>query len=117
MSKELPPNVQHQIQQFQQLQQQYELIISQKQRLILEGREIDLALAELEKSSEEKVYKNIGSVMLKKETKNVVDELKTRKEEIDLKRESLERQEKRTGDKLKEMQTKIQNILAGKDNS
>ena len=99
MSKEIPPNVQHQLQQFQQLQQQYEMIISQIQKITLEEREIDLALTELEKSNEEKVYKNIGSVMLKTDRLKVIEELKERKEDLSVRKQSLERQEKRTGEK------------------
>jgi len=114
MSKEIPPNVQHQIQQFQQLQQQYEMIVSQTQRISLEEREIDLALAELEKSDEEKVYKNVGSLMIKAGRVKVIEELKARKEEIGVRKQSLERQEKRTGEKLKELQSKLQSLLAGK---
>jgi len=114
MSKEIPPNVQHQIQQFQQFQQQYEMIVSQTQRISLEEREIDLALAELEKSDEEKVYKNVGSVMIKAGRVKVIEELKSRKEEIGIRKQSLERQEKRTGEKLKELQSKLQSLLAGK---
>lgn len=114
MSKEIPPNVQHQIQQFQQLQQQYEMIVSQTQRISLEEREIDIALAELEKSDEEKVYKNVGSLMIKAGRVKVIEELKSRKEEIGIRKQSLERQEKRTGEKLKELQSKLQSLLAGK---
>ena len=114
MSKEIPPNVQHQIQQFQQLQQQYEMIVSQTQRISLVEREIDLALAELEKSDEEKVYKNVGSLMIKAGRVKVIEELKSRKEEIGVRKQSLERQEKRTGEKLKELQSKLQSLLAGK---
>ncbi|MEA1992861.1 MAG: prefoldin subunit beta [Euryarchaeota archaeon] len=113
MNEEIPPNVQHHIQQFQQLQQQYEMVVTQKQRLSMEDREIDVALSELEETDEKKVYKNIGSIMLRKDTEKVVKELKSRKEEIELKKGSLERQEKRITKKLKEMQEKIQSIIGG----
>ncbi|MFQ6087465.1 MAG: prefoldin subunit beta [Candidatus Methanofastidiosia archaeon] len=106
----IPPHVQHELSQFQQLEQQYQMVLSQKQKVTLDLKETELALVELEKESDT-VYKSIGSILVKVKRKDVVEELNERKGTLQTRMQTLERQEKRVLEKLKTMQEKIQKML------
>lgn len=106
----IPPNVQHEINQFQQLEQQYQMILGQKQRVSLDLKETEMAIAELEKNPSV-VYKSVGSILVVAQIEDVKKELAEKKETLSVRLQTLERQEKRLLDKLKEMQTKIQGML------
>ncbi|MGD2247888.1 MAG: prefoldin subunit beta [Candidatus Methanofastidiosia archaeon] len=108
--QEIPPNVQHEIQQFQQLEQQYQMVVSQKQKLTIDLKETELALEELEKNPDT-VYKSIGSILVKTETGKLTKELEERKENLEVRTGALERQEKRLMEKLNTMRSKIEQML------
>jgi len=107
----IPPNVQHEITQFQQLEQQYQMIASQMQAANAELKEIEVTLEELKGVTDEKVYKSAGSVLFKKDREAVVAELTERQETLTLRTTTLERQEGRLRAKLQESQKKIQDML------
>ncbi|NOR60259.1 MAG: prefoldin subunit beta, partial [Methanosarcinales archaeon] len=61
MSGELPPQVQNQLAQLQQVQQQAQALAQQKNQLEIMVKESDMALEELGKIDEDvTVFKNIG---------------------------------------------------------
>ncbi|HEC91656.1 MAG TPA: prefoldin subunit beta, partial [Candidatus Atribacteria bacterium] len=101
----------------QQLQTQLQLIQQQRQQVELRLKEIEEALEELEKADEKaQIYKSVGNVLIKAKGKNeVVEELNSTKESLELRKNTLTKQEGRTREKLTEMQSKVQNamILAG----
>ena len=108
----LPPQLQEQLQRLQQLQQTLQVIISQRQQLEIENSEIDRALSELEKMSEEGiVYKSIGSLLMKSEKKKLIDELRERKELTTTRVSVLTKQQSRTEERLKELQQVIQDRI------
>ena len=97
-------NQEQKIQELQILEQNLQNILMQKQAFQLELSETASALKEIEKSKSE-VYKIIGQLMIKKESKEIVDELKNKKKLISLRLENLEKQETtitERADKLKE---------------
>jgi prefoldin beta subunit len=110
--EKIPPAVQHEINQFQQLEQQYQMILGQKQRVTLDLKETEMAISELEKNPSV-VYKSVGSILVVAPIDDVKKELTEKKETLTVRLQTLERQEKRLLDKLKEMQTKIQGMLGG----
>jgi prefoldin beta subunit len=78
--QELPPWVREQISRLQQLQQNLQAIMMQKQQLEVEMAETDRALQELKKASpDDAIYKNAGSVLIKAKKEEVLKELEEKK--------------------------------------
>lgn len=114
MSEEvkLPPVVQERLLRLQQLQQTLQSILAQKQQLEIELLEIDRALSELEKVSDDAVvYKSVGSLLVMSEKKKVINDLKERKELANMRISVLGRQEERLRSQIKELQEKLQKDL------
>lgn len=108
----LPPAVQERLLRLQQLQQTLQTVLTQKQQLELELLEIDQALGELEKISDDaKVYKSVGSLLIKTEKARVTDELKERKELVNIRISVLGKQEERLRSQVKDLQTRLQRDL------
>lgn len=106
---QIPPQLQEQLQRLQQLQQTLEAVVSQRQQLEMESIEVNRALAELEKISEDGlVYKSIGSLLVRAEKKKIIEELVERKELLATRVTVLKRQQKRADERLKELQKTIQ---------
>ncbi|MEF8879158.1 MAG: prefoldin subunit beta [Candidatus Thermoplasmatota archaeon] len=110
MSKQL----QDQISRLQQLRSQLQTIMQQKQQVEMNLREISQALEELDKTEEKTpIYRSVGSVLIKaKNKKEIIDDLESNKESLDLRKNTLEKQEGRTKEKLSELQSKVQNSLS-----
>ena len=107
------------INRLQQLRTQLQMIMQQNQQIDLKLKEVDEALEELDKTnSKTPIYKSIGSVLIKTNGKTeVVKDLKTTKESLNLRKNTLVKQEGITKEKLNELQSKVQNSikLANKD--
>ena len=113
MSKQL----QDQINRLQQMRTQIQMIMQQKQQVEMRLRETDEALTELEKTDDKTpIYKSVGSVLIKtKGKKQIVSDLKSEKESLELRINTLTKQEGRTKEKLNELQSKVQNSLNVQD--
>jgi len=108
MSGELPPQIQNQLAQLQQLQQQAQAVISQKSQIEALIRETDAALNELEKSSDDAViYKSVGELLFKAEKPKLVEELKERKEMMDLRLKTMSKQEERIQSRFTQLQDQL----------
>lgn len=111
---EVPQNVQHQIAQFQQMQQQAQAISMQKQTVDVQIRETEKALEELKKAEEdEDVYKTAGNLLIKVKKDDMVQELEEKLETLNLREKTVARQEERVMKKLQEMQTSLQQTMQG----
>lgn len=112
--EDLPPQVQNQIQQLQQLQQQYQVLIAQRQQIELRLMDTEKSVEELGKIEENSpVYKNVGSILLKATgKKEIIQELEEDKENLEVRKKTLEKQEERLKQKIEELQTKIQSSLS-----
>ena len=109
---QLPPQVQERLLRLQQLQQTLQSILAQKQQVELEITEIDQALSELQKLTDEAViYKAAGSLLIKAEKTKVTAELNDRKELLNARVTILGKQEERLRSQLKEIQAKLQQDL------
>ena len=109
---EVPQKVQHQIAQFQQMQQQAQEITMQKQNIELQVREAEKALAELKKVEENSdVYKTAGNLLIKVGKNEVTQELEDKIETLKLREKTVQRQEDRIMNKLQEMQSSLQEAL------
>lgn len=113
VEEELSPQIQDQINRFQQLKTQVQIISQQRQQIEIQLRETEEALKELEKTDAgTPIYKSIGALLIKTKNKNDVKrELISNKESLELRKTTLEKQEGRSQEKLSELQSKIQNAL------
>jgi prefoldin beta subunit len=119
-NEDISPQLQDQINRFQQLKAQIQVISQQRQQIEIQLRETEEALSEIEKiSTGTPIYKSIGALLIKTKTKSEVKkELLSNKESLELRKTTLEKQEGRSQEKLSELQSKIQNSikLGGQEN-
>ncbi|MCX6821738.1 MAG: prefoldin subunit beta [Candidatus Aenigmarchaeota archaeon] len=97
--------------QFQAYQQQLQSIMIQKENLKLQMFEIEKALEELEASKEKEAYKITGSIMIKKNSIDLKNELKEKKDSFDVRTKTLEKAEERITTKLKDMEPKLREMI------
>ena len=109
---QIPPLMQEHLARLQQTQQNFQSIMMQKQQLESEKLEIEKALEELKKASDdESVFKHAGTIMIKSNKKDLIDELEEQVELAKTKASLLVKQEERLKITLKEQETKIQEIM------
>jgi len=111
-NQQIPPLVQEQLAKLQQTQQNFQSIQMQKQQLESEKHETEKALEEVKKASDdESVFKHAGTIMIKSNKKDLIDELEEHIELAKTKASLLVKQEERLKIALKEQETKIQEIM------
>jgi prefoldin beta subunit len=109
---QIPPALQHQFMQLQQLQQRLEILVSQKNQLEMQMKEAERALAELENLPEDAtVYKSIGAILVKSDRNKVKEELIDKKDTLEMRIKTIQRQEERTRKQFEESREKIQAAL------
>ncbi len=110
--EQIPPQIQQQLVQFQQVQQQAQTVGTQKIQMEMQLKEIEKTLEELEKiNADSDIYKSVGPLLIKSEKNDVKEELKEKKEVLGLRVKTIQRQEEKILTKLKEMQQKIQDAM------
>ena len=108
-TSKLPPQVQERFLRLQQLQQTLQSVLAQKQQVEIELTEIEQALSELQKVTEDTaVYKAIGTLLVKAEKAKVTVDLNERKELLNTRATVLGKQEERLRGQMKDLQTKLQ---------
>ena len=112
MSGELSPQIQNQLAQLQQLQQQAQAVVTQKAQIEGLLRETEAALKELEKSSDEAViYKSVGEVLFRAEKQKLTEELKEKKDMMDLRLKTMAKQEERIQSRFTQLQEQLKQSL------
>ena len=113
MMDNIPPKVQNQIAQFQQLTQQIQMVTTQKIQLEAQVRELDRTLQELEKATNDSAFfRNVGSLLIQvKDKAALVNELKEQKESSEVRIKTLERQDKHLRERHKSLQEQITQAL------
>jgi len=110
--QQIPPWLQEQVARLQQLQQNLQSIVIQKQHLETEQLETERALEALKKANDnEAVYKVAGSILIKSTKTNLISELEEKKELANTRLTILSKQETRLKENLKEAETKIRETL------
>jgi prefoldin beta subunit len=111
--QQIPPWLQEQVGRLQQLQQNLQLIMGQKQHLEMEQLETERALEILKKAGDnDAVFKNAGSILIKSTKVNLIAELEEKKELANTRITVLTKQEARVKENLKEAETKIKEMLS-----
>ena len=106
--QELPPWLREQLTRLQQLQQNLQAIMMQKQQLEAESIEIEKATEELKKSEEsEAIYKSVGPLLIKTKKDDTLKELDEKKDLANTRLVVLGKQETRVKENLKEVENKI----------
>ena len=113
MMDNIPPKVQNQIAQFQQLTQQIQMVTTQKIQLEAQVRELEKTVQELERVTEESaVFKNVGSLLFQVKDKSaLITELKDQKETAEVRVKTLDRQDKHLRERHKSLQDQITQAL------
>jgi prefoldin beta subunit len=113
VEEEISPQVRDQINRLQEMRVQLQMIMQQRQQIELRLKETDDAIGELEKIGEKTpIYKSVGAILIKSDGKNnVIKELKENRDTLELRKNTLEKQEGRVKEKLNELQSKVQNAL------
>lgn len=112
--QELPPWLREQLARLNQLQQNLQAILMQKQQLEIESVEIDKAIEELKKAGvEDVVYKSAGPVLIRSKRDDVLKELEEKKELLSTRIMVLSKQENRLKENLKDVQSKIDEMIRG----
>ncbi len=109
---QLPPQVQERLQRLQNLQSTLQQLLMQKQRIEMEQMESEKALETLKTvTSESKVYKSVGAVLVERPKDDVVKELEERKEFLDMRLKVIVKQEDKTREKMTGIQETLQKEL------
>lgn len=111
----LSPETQEILIELQTFQQQTQTVLIQKESLNIQNMEIDRALEELKKTTSEDVYKAVGPILVKSNKKDLEKDLAERKETIDLRLKSLQKQEDRLKEKMKQTQERFEEILKNQE--
>lgn len=112
--EQIPPWLQEQVGRMQQLQQNLQSIMMQKQHLESEHLETERALELLKKANDDDVvYKTAGSILVKSTKTSLISELEEKKELANTRLTVLSKQETRIKENLKEAETKIREMLRG----
>ncbi len=113
--KEISPQLQNQIAQYQNLQQQLQVLGSQRVQLEAKLREIESTLEELGKvSTDTPVYKSIGMLLVRQDDRDgLKKELEEHKETLTIRVKSLQKQEKSLSERYNDLAGKIQTALGG----
>ena len=111
---EIPENIQQQLNQFQQLQQQAQAVTLQIQNVEVQIQETEKALEELKKTDENtEVFKQAGTLLIKVEYADALADTEDKLETLNLRKQTMSRQEERVMKKLEEMQATIQAAMQG----
>jgi prefoldin beta subunit len=113
--KEISPQMQNQIAQYQQLQQQLQVLASQRMQLEAKAREIDGSLQELAKTGPDTVvYKSIGALLVRADDReSIKKELDEHKETISIRVRAIQKQETSLGERFEQLQQKLSEALGG----
>ena len=113
--KELPPQVQNQLAQFQQLQQQLQVLATQRLQLEAKLRETAGTIEELGKAgAKTPVYRSTGSLLIRVEERGALaKELEEQKETLEIRVNTIKKQEKSLGERYEQLQQKLSAALEG----
>ncbi|MEO9276198.1 MAG: prefoldin subunit beta [Nitrososphaera sp.] len=112
--QQVPPWLQEQVSRLQQIQQNLQSIVLQKQHLESERLETERALEVLKKMNDnDAVYKTAGPILVKSTKPSMISELEEKRELANTRLTVLSKQEARLKENLKEAETKIREMIKG----
>ncbi|MBW3015222.1 prefoldin subunit beta [Candidatus Woesearchaeota archaeon] len=112
MTDKIEKETENKINQLQMLEQSLNNFLLQKQQFQAQLIEIDSALTELK--STEKAYKIVGNIMVASKKEDLEKDLKQKKEMVELRIKTLEKQEQKLRDKASSLQEEVMQKLKPK---
>lgn len=111
LTERVPPELQHLLMKYQQLQEQYATVTTERTAVESELRETQRVIEELSKLEDDAtVYKAAGMVLYRANKEDVVKELSERKELLELRLRALKKQEELLKNQLAETQRRIKEL-------
>lgn len=102
--------MQQNIVEFEKNRNQLLAISNQKQQFQIQSAALSEAVSELEKTSEKKVFKAVGNILIQVDTEKVKKEISEKKESLELRIKTLQKQEDSMVSKLNKLKSEIQGI-------
>ena len=99
------------IAQYQSLQQQMQSLMVQKETMQMQLIETDKTIEELDKVKDEKVYKISGQIMISKTPDEAKSELNETKEAIEIRLQSIEKNEEKITARVKELENELKKLM------
>jgi len=106
---DIPKESQEKINKLQLMEHNLQALDQQRQQFQAQLFELDSAIAALEKAPT--AYKIVGSVMVHSEPKKLLEELKQKKDVLDVRIGSVEKQEQKLHDSAKQLQDDVLSTL------
>lgn len=114
MEKKLSPKIQNQLMMLQQVQQQLQTVVAQKNQYEIAIREAQRAEEELKNVEDDaEVFVSVGTVMMQQKKDRVEASVAEKIETLQLRIKSLEKQEKALQGKFEQLQIQIKGALEG----
>jgi prefoldin beta subunit len=111
----ISPKIQNQLAMLQQVQQQLQTVLSQKNQYEMAVREAKRAQEEIKDAADDApMYMSVGTVMVQKKKDAVNTKLSEKVETLELRIKSLEKQEAMLQGKFEQLQTQIKSALDGR---
>lgn len=108
---ELTEELKQELVSYQNLQQQYQLIASQRQQIQLQVLELDKALEEVSKAGTETgFFRAVGGVLVPKTKATLDKDLKEEKESVEVRVSLLEKQEQKLRERLEAIRKKFESL-------
>ena len=102
---ELNKDAQEKLQQLQIMEQSLHATLAQKQNFQAQQLEVESAISQL--SGKKTAYRIIGSIMIESDAESMKKELEEKKEKIDIRIKSLDRQEEKVKSKAESLQKDV----------
>ncbi|MCK5474083.1 MAG: prefoldin subunit beta [Candidatus Aenigmarchaeota archaeon] len=93
--------------QYQQLQQQLQTIMMQKEQYRIQLAEFEKASEDLKNTKSDEIFKVSGTILIKSSKKDVGKDLEEQKETLEVRMKTFDKQENLLRDKLMEVQKKL----------
>ncbi len=108
---DIPKQLQDKLAQFQNVQNQLQMLSIQKQQLVVQSAEVENALIELGKPGKGKIYKAAGSILIETSKEDSEKFLGESKETVAARIGIFEKQEKKLAEKFGELKTEIESMI------
>ncbi|ABO08356.1 prefoldin subunit beta [Pyrobaculum calidifontis] len=110
---QVPPSLQDLANRYNQAQAQLQSVLLRKQQYEAELREVDKAISEIEKLPQDaKIFKSVGNFLVQQSRDAALQELKDRKELLELHVKTLAKQESMLREQLEKLKEELNKELA-----
>jgi len=110
---QVPPSLQDLANRYNQAQAQLQSVLLRKQQYEAELREVDKAISEIEKLPQDaKIFKSVGNFLIQQSRDAALQELKDRKELLELHVKTLAKQESMLREQLEKLKEELNKELA-----